>query len=87
MRRRKRSFQREGAKRHIPRRRRREAVGYKGCEAGRKAPHKCDRASACDEVACVITALGFNKKKSHPYRKRGTRSVNTAIAVLTDLGI
>ena len=24
-----------------------------------------ERASACDEVACVKTALGFNKKKSH----------------------
>ena len=43
MRRRKRSFRRDGAKRHIPRRRRREAVGYKGCEAGRKAPHKSRR--------------------------------------------
>ena len=30
------------------------------------ATNRGDRASACDEVACVKTALGFNKKKSHP---------------------
>ena len=24
--------------------------------------------SACDEVACVKTALGFNKKKPHPLK-------------------
>ena len=30
------------------------------------ATNRGDRASACDEVACVKTALGFNKKKPHP---------------------
>ena len=35
-------------------------------EAGRTRTNRGDRASACDEVACVKTALGFNKKKPHP---------------------
>ena len=30
------------------------------------ATNRGDRASACDEVACVKTALRFNKKKPHP---------------------
>ena len=32
----------------------------------RSTTNRGDRASACDEVACVKTALGFNKKKPHP---------------------
>ena len=34
------------------------------------ATNRGDRASACDEVACVKTALGFNKKKPHPTAAR-----------------
>ena len=34
--------------------------------AARPRTNRGDRASACDEVACVKTALGFNKKKPHP---------------------
>ena len=37
--------------------------------AARTRTNRGDRASACDEVACVKTALGFNKKKPHPGRK------------------
>ena len=34
--------------------------------AARPRTNRGDRASVCDEVACVKTALGFNKKKPHP---------------------
>ena len=34
--------------------------------AARTSTNRGDRASACDEVACVKTVLGFNKKKPHP---------------------
>ena len=53
MRRRKRSFRRDGAKRHIPRRRRREAVGYSAKPAARPRTNRGDRTPACAEGTCV----------------------------------
>ena len=44
--------------------------------AARPRTNRGNRASACDEVACVKTALRFNMKKTAPY----TRSVSRLVA-------
>ena len=44
----------------------RQESGCAAKPAARPRTNRGDCASACDEVACVKTALGFNKTKTHP---------------------